>query len=299
MDDAIHKEKMNMARAIIKLALKEDLEPNGDISSAYLPEKMAKAKIISKEPGIMACSWLIELILEEYNKLYPSSSYETSLNIKDGSKFQAGDILLEIEAPAQMILATERTILNFLQRLCGIATYTNKLVELIKDYPVELLDTRKTMPGMRTLEKQAFVCGGGTNHRFNLSDMVMLKENHLATIGNLIDHINQIRSGLRAQSSEAKIEIEINKENLKLLPIAVKAGVDQIMLDNFSPGEIRTILSELSALSPERLQTKFEASGGINQSNIVDYAKTGVDFISTSISFTKANNIDLSMMISE
>lgn len=302
MEDARYKEKMNLAQdlglealSIIKLALKEDLEPSGDISSMLLPDKIAKALIIAKEPGIMACSKLPSIILDEYCKLdcLKASVFKVQAFFKDGDNFQHGKALFEIEADIKTLLATERTILNFLQRLCGIATYTHKLVKLIENYDVKLLDTRKTMPGMRALEKAAFVCGGGTNHRFNLSAMVMLKENHLAMIDDLGGYIKKIRS---SEFGVRKIEVEINKENLDRLEEAINASADQIMLDNFSPAEIQALILELRTSNFE-LQTKLEASGGINESNLIDYAKTGVDYISTSISFTKANNIDLSMLI--
>ena len=286
MEDAIHKEKINLVAAIIKLALAEDLEPNGDISGSLLTSKTSRAQIIAKEPGLMACSWLVEAVLRQYE---PKEAFKVICHCPDSGSFAAGQVLFEIEANSSSILATERTILNFLQRLCGIATYTNQLVKLIERYPVELLDTRKTMPGMRVLEKAAFKYGGGTNHRFNLSDMVMLKENHLACIEDLSEVISKFKN------EAMKIEVEINKDNLAKLELAIQAGVDQIMLDNFSPAEIKELKNKMALLPMP--QPKLEASGGINESNLVDYAKTGVDYISTSISFTKANNIDLSMMI--
>ncbi|MDA0773145.1 MAG: carboxylating nicotinate-nucleotide diphosphorylase [Cyanobacteria bacterium] len=288
MEDAIHKEKINLVHSIIKLALAEDLEPNGDISAPCLTSKTAKAQIIAKEPGVMACSWLVEAVLRQYD---PNTTFNIISNCQDSLSFEAGQILFTIEANSRNIVATERTILNFLQRLCGIATYTNKLVKLIQDYPVKLLDTRKTMPGMRVLEKAAFKYGGGTNHRFNLSDMVMLKENHLACIEDLSEVISKFKN------EAMKIEVEINKDNLAKLELAIQAGVDQIMLDNFSPAEIKELKNKIALLPMP--QPKLEASGGINESNLVDYAKTGVDYISTSISFTKANNIDLSLIITD
>ena len=326
MEDAIHKEKINLVHSIIKLALAEDLEPNGDISATFLTSKTAKAQIIAKEPGIMACSWLVEAVLKQYD---PNTTFNVISNCQDSLSFEAGQTLFTIEAKSSDIFATERTILNFLQRLCGIATYTNKLVKLIQDYPVELLDTRKTMPGMRVLEKAAFKYGGGSNHRFNLSDMVMLKENHLACIEDLSEVISKFKNkDIRHPAKQGfasdvdtkkvgtvqstscvsedkedfcrksiKIEVEINKDNLDKLELAIQAGVDQIMLDNFSPSEIIKLKNKIDLL-PMPLP-KLEASGGINESNLLDYAKTAVDYISTSISFTKANNIDLSMMITE
>ncbi len=285
----------------MKLALEEDLQPHGDLSSELLldPTSQAKAQIIAKEPGIMACSWVIEAVLEEYKTLKNSTS-QVKLFIQDGSPFKAGDLIAETYGSAQMLLATERTILNFLQRFCGIATYTRKLTGLIKNYPCKLLDTRKTMPGMRMLEKEAFKCGGGTNHRLNLSDMVMLKENHLAFAGlDLVESIKSVRSKLDEKNLQhIKIEVEINEDNLNKLDAVLQAPVDIIMLDNFSPTEASNIIKQIrSRPSAEHSVLSIELSGGINETNIIDYAKTGADYLSTSAAFTKANNIDLSMLL--
>lgn len=301
MDGAIHKKKINLAKEIISLALREDLEPDGDISTYYLdPDLICEAQIIAKEPGLMSCSWLIALILEEYQSLQAPRKQSNALTqisilVDDSQKFQAGDTIIKIKAPAKTILACERTILNFLQRLCGIATYANHLVELIAEYDCKLLDTRKTMPGMRALEKQAFKDGGGTNHRFNLSDMIMLKENHLAIAeADLISIIKQ------SKKLGKKIEVEINQDNLDKLASVIEAEVDQIMLDNFAAEKIPRIIANTTtviASTAKQSRPKFEASGGINETNLIDYAKTGVDYISTSICFTQAKNIDLSMLI--
>lgn len=293
---------------IIKLALEEDLKPYGDLSSALLldPKTQAQAQIIAKEPGIMACSWIIEAVIKEYmvNGQWSTVNGNTNsvhLLFKDGEAFQSGDIIAKIHGSAQVILAIERTILNFMQRLCGVATYTHKLVELVKDYPCKLLDTRKTMPGMRLLEKEAFRCGGGTNHRLNLSDMVMLKENHLALAGlDLIDSINEVRSKLDNRNLQhVKIEVEINKNNLNKLDTILQSPVDIIMLDNFSPQEAEKLIKQIRSRSTvDRSPLTIELSGGINEHNIIDYAKTGANYLSTSAAFTQANNIDLSMLVS-
>ena len=295
----IDKENINMAKAIIRLALQEDLEPLGDLSSLLTIDsnKKATAQIIAKEPGVMACGWIIKNILETYAE---ARSFNIELYFQDSDSFKAGDVLCQIKAPAQTLLACERTILNFLQRLCGIASYTHGLVNLIKDYPCKLLDTRKTMPGMRSLEKEAFRCGGGTNHRFNLSDMVMLKENHLACIeGDLTTKIKQIRATLNGQRSteKVKIEVEINKDNLDKLDTVIQAGIDVVMLDNFSPAEATELIKLIRSKSIGHSTLGIELSGGINKANLVDYAKALPDYISTGSATTKANNLDLSMLI--
>lgn len=294
-------------KKIIELALSEDLEPFGDLSSSIFPvTKQIRAFIKAKEPGVLACIELISEICDLYatRLLIEEKSLTYKFNFKNSDSFEAGDTICQINGPAQILLGAERTMLNFLQRLCGIATYTHKLTNLIKDYPCKLLDTRKTMPGMRALEKAAFVCGGGTNHRFNLSDMVMLKENHLAVIGiDLIDAIQTMRTKLdnNTQTKNIKIEVEINKDNLKNLDLILsqKLPVDIIMLDNFSPSEAKELITKIKAWSPEPRTLSIELSGGISEDNILDYAKTDPDYISSGSVFTKANNIDLSFLISD
>lgn len=284
-------------KEMISLALAEDLEPYGDLSSQSLPDnQMAQAQILAKEEGILAGSFLIEEILKEYAlilKLDPGS-IEISLKLNDGDSFSNNDLIVLINAPAKILLGAERTILNFLQRLCGIATYTSKLTKLIKNYPCKLLDTRKTNPGLRVLEKKAFTIGGGTNHRFNLSEMVMLKENHLAVIAD--DLANYLKSLRQRLDKNTKIEIEINQNNLDNLDLILseKLPVDIIMLDNFAVNITKDLINKIKSSN----SIEIELSGGINESNITDYAKLGADYISTGAVFTKANNIDLSMIIS-
>lgn len=290
-------------KEIVELALTEDLKPFGDLSSLLItnPNKEARAIILAKESGVLACSELIEAVYATYAARLnlASEAYKLKLFFKDGDQFKSGDILAEINAPAIVLLGMERTIMNFLQRLCGIATYTFKLTTLIKDYSCKILDTRKTMPGMRALEKAAFRCGGGTNHRFNLSDMVMLKENHLAVIGlDLITAITSMRAKLdaKAETKNTKIEVEINQDNLAKLEeiLNLALPVDVVMLDNFSAAEIPNLVQKIRSANAN---IKIEISGGINENNLVDYAKTDPDYISTGSVFTKANNIDLSFLV--
>jgi len=291
-------------KEIIKLAILEDLSPYGDLSTAFFSgeSQTIQAQIIAKEEGLMAGGFLIEEILEGLSDfLRLPADFKVEGLVADGQSFAVGQALAKISGRADLILAGERSILNFLQRLTGIATETRKLVDLISGYPCKLLDTRKTMPGMRRLEKLAFKAGGGTNHRFNLSDMVMLKENHLAVIGEeLVTSITSIRSHLDQLAKanrikeKIKIEVEINADNLSKLESVCQSAVDVIMLDNFSAVEVKDLVQKIRQLNPE---IKIEASGGINKENIVSYAATGVDFISTGSVFTKARNLDLSMLI--
>lgn len=308
----------NLVKEVIMLGLREDLEPAGDLSSFLImdPEGVAIAKIFAREPGIMTCSFLVEeilLIAREYlltDFLYGiSADINVNTSFTDGESFQAGDLLFEIKGAAILLLATERLILNFLQRLTGIATLTKELVCLLTDTQTKLLDTRKTSPGMRFLEKKAFFDGTGTNHRFNLSDMIMLKENHIS-----LSRFTEIKEALTYCKTEIelrnlknlnderlKIEVEINKENLPLLEEVLREGLaDIIMLDNFSPAELTGILEmirDIQKINKLAKKVLIEISGGINPENISEYGKLGADFISSSYVSKHTHSLDLSMLI--
>ena len=285
-----------MMNGTIKQALIEDLEPDGDISTDFSVDQatQAKAEIIAKESGILAGSKVINLVLSQFLELKGiKADFRLKMYKEEGDVFIAGERVIEIEAPAFLLLSCERTILNFLQRLSGIATYTRALTEQIKAYPTQLLDTRKTTPGLREFEKQAFQAGGGSNHRFNLSSMVMLKENHLklGSASSIPELVKNVQQKLKDKNIDKKIEVEINKDNLKYLEESCELGVDQVMLDNFEPNEI----AELKEKVPSSI--KLELSGGINIHNIESYAKSGVDFISTSSAMSQSRWIDFSMLI--
>ena len=276
---------------IYELALREDLEPNGDLSTKFFSQKLLSAQIIAKEAGVLACSQIINKVFSAYERLYPDDFQNEMVIrtlVKDGDEFKANDVLFEIKASSHALLICERTVLNFLQRACAIATKARFLSELIKDYDCKVLDTRKSSPGLREIEKQAFRQGGGTNHRFNLSDMAMLKENHLASLG--LDLEAAIR---KLKSENCRITVEINKDNLDKLELVCKENVEQIMFDNFCIDELPELVQKVRSLNSK---IKTEASGGITEKNIVDYAKTGIDYVSTAEA-SRARNIDLSMLI--
>lgn len=274
---------------IYLLALKEDLEPNGDLSTKFFDTKILKAQIIAKEAGVFACSKLIAELLKTY-KEFSKKTFVEEIKFfkKDGEDFSDGEILVEIIAPSDALLICERSILNFLQRTCAIATSTKKLVEKIQTSKCQILDTRKTAPGLRSLEKLAFKQAGGTNHRFNLSDAAMLKENHLSLLGeDLLVAIKKLKK------EKCKIIVEINKNNLHKLEEICKETVEQIMLDNFSVDELSPIIEKIRHLNKA---IKIEASGGINLNNIADYAKLDLDYVSSAAA-SRAKNIDLSMLM--
>lgn len=284
-----------MPKKIIKLALEEDLVLQ-DLSSLLLDTR-ARAKIIAKEAGIMTHANLPALILDIYYEDFAKSKSEYKIEYfkQDSQSFEAFDCLMEIEAEAKALLALERTILNFLQRLTAIATKARQLSQIILKYNCLLLDTRKSSPGLRFLEKQAFANGGGTNHRLNLSDMAMLKENHLALIEDLGSHIPKLRQAMDVQGfTQNKIEIEINEHNLDKLESLINTEIDIVMLDNFASKDIPELINKIRKINP---RIKIELSGGITEANLEAYAKTGPDYISMGSCFTKAGIIDLSMLI--
>ena len=324
----------NLIDDLILLSLREDLEPHGDLSSFLTIDcaQQANAEIIAKEDGIMSCGFLVAEILNQGQEYLVNNFIkmrticgageagenaeavvvEPSLEVyfKDGEKFFKGDCLMKIQSSAVLLLAMERTILNFLQRLTGIATLTRELTSLLENTSTKLLDTRKTNPGMRVLEKMAFKHGSAINHRLNLSDMIMLKENHisLSRFKNIKEALLHTReqvekSNLKNLSGETlKIEIEINQENLHLLESIIQEGLaDVVMLDNFSVSELSTIMAGIRTWQAENAENGvfIEISGGINPENILSYLKLKPDFISTSYVSKNAHSIDLSMLITK
>jgi nicotinate-nucleotide pyrophosphorylase (carboxylating) len=269
---------------IIDTALFEDIG-EGDHSTLACIDVNAygSAQLLVKEDGIIAGIELAQVIIK---KLDPEA--KVNLFKKDGDKVQKGDLVFTIHAKIHAILSGERLILNCMQRMSGIASQTNRLVQCVEKYGVKLLDTRKTTPGLRLLEKWAVTIGGGYNHRFALYDMIMLKDNHVDFCGGIAKAIKTTQNYLKANNKSLKIEIEVrNIEELK--EVLDCAGVERIMLDNFSTSKI----SEALKLIPENYET--EASGGITQNNIEEYAKTGIQFISVGALTHSVKSLDLSL----
>jgi nicotinate-nucleotide pyrophosphorylase (carboxylating) len=236
-----------------------------------------------KEPGILAGVELAEMIFKRFD---PNLKIEVML--KDGAQVKVGDVAFVIEGSSRSILSTERLVLNFMQRMSGIATQTNRICQLIEGTSVRLLDTRKTTPGIRFLEKWAVRIGGGYNHRFALYDMIMLKDNHIDYAGGIRPAIERTQAYLKETGKSLKIEVEVRNET-ELKEVLDCGGVDRIMLDNFTPDEIRKVLP----LIPENYET--EASGGITELTIRAYAETGVHFISVGALTHSVKSLDLSL----
>lgn len=269
----------------IELSLSEDIG-DGDHSSLACISKTEtnKAKLVAKQEGII-CG--IDIAREVYALVDKSIKFTAMM--KDGDRIKKGDIIFRVEGSAIGILTSERTALNYMQRLSGIATSTNEYVELIKGTGTKLLDTRKTTPSMRLFEKYAVKVGGGYNHRIGLYDMIMLKDNHIDFAGGVENAITKTKEYLKNVGKELKIEVEVRsmEELERVLKIG---GINRIMLDNFTP--------ELLQKAIERIGGKYEteSSGGINKDTILNFAKTGVDFISVGALTHQIKSLDLSLV---
>jgi nicotinate-nucleotide pyrophosphorylase (carboxylating) len=267
----------------IAAALKEDIG-KGDITTEFfIPEALhASGRIVAHEPAVVAGT---ATAAEIFRKVDP----ETDVQIvrPDGEAVAAGEIVIEVRGLARSILKAERAALNFLQRLCGVATLTRQFVDAVGNHPAKILDTRKTTPGLRVLEKAAVVAGGGVNHRSGLFDMVLVKDNHLAALGGLSGFADQIR---QLRKERPNIRIEVEADDLEQARAFVEIdGIDVILLDNMVPAQIR------EALALRRNNIKFEASGGITLKNVRRIAATGVDYISIGALTNAAHAIDLGL----
>lgn len=273
-----------MILELIDNALREDIGDGDHSTLSCVPESaIGKAQLLIKEDGILAGIELAEIIFKRFD---PSLRIEIFL--KDGTAVKSGDIAFIVSGSSRSILTTERLVLNCMQRMSGIATQTNKIVSCIEGCVTKLLDTRKTTPGIRILEKWAVRIGGGHNHRFGLFDMLMLKDNHIDYAGGIRPAILRANDYLKSQKKNLKIEIEVR--NVQELNQVLEVGmVDRIMLDNFTPDEIRDALK----IIPSKYET--EASGGITIETIRSYAETGVQFISVGALTHSAKSLDISL----
>ena len=267
---------------IIEQALLEDIG-TGDITSESIVPYGLKAKGIIKtsEEGVVAG---LDIVFLVFKKLDSEICFQSK--IKDGNKILPGEILAQITSPARTILQGERVALNFLQRMSGIATITSKFCQEVKDFPVRIVDTRKTTPGLRILEKYAVRMGGGYNHRFGLYDAVLIKDNHIAVAGGIKSAVNSVRKQI---SHTVKIEVEV--ENLSQLEEALKMQVDIIMLDNMDLDTMK------EAVKMAKGKTIIEASGGIVLEKVRKIAQTGVDLISVGALTHSVKSLDISMEI--
>ncbi len=271
----------------IDIALHEDIG-DGDVTTDSFVEKNAhgRAQIVARERAIVAGATTAK---EVFQRVDPALKVKVVRD--DGSEVKPGDDVIQIEGAVRSILKAERVALNFLQRLSGIATATRKFVDAAANNHVKILDTRKTTPGLRALEKAAVVAGGGFNHRFGLFDMVLVKDNHLTATTDFDALAKAVR---KVRGSRPKIQIEIEADTLEQVHgfLAI-GGIDVILLDNMSPAQIR------EAIALGKNKVKFEASGGVTLKNIRQIAATGVDYISIGAITHSARAIDFSLDITD
>lgn len=273
---------------IIDQAFMEDIGDGDHTSlSTIPPTAIGKAKLVIKEDGILAGISVAEKVFKKANNEIEFESF-----IKDGVQVKIGDVVFFVEGQARSILSAERLALNFMQRMSGIATYTHKLSDKIKDLNTTLLDTRKTTPLLRELEKYAVKMGGGENHRMGLYDMIMIKDNHIDFAGGIENAIDATNKYLSQKSKKLKVEIEVRNFS-ELHQVLDHGGIDRIMLDNFTVDELKKAVDLING------QYESEASGGINMDTIRSYAETGVDFISVGALTHQIQSLDMSLIAIE
>jgi len=269
---------------LVRMALAEDLGDGDHTSLATVPaDAMGEAILLAKEEGILAG---LEVAREVFLQLDPDIIID--IFIHDGSEIKPGDEIMLVKGKSRSLLSAERTALNFVQRMSGIATFTNKIVRKMDGLKTNLLDTRKTTPCNRIVEKMAVKIGGGMNHRFGLFDMIMIKDNHVDFAGGIKNAINATHKYLKDNNKKLKIELEVR--NFDELHEAIDiGGIDRLMLDNFSPEELERALKIIDG------KYETEASGGISIETIREFAETGVDFISVGALTHQIKSLDLSL----
>jgi len=271
----------NIKKELLRF-ISEDIQ-GGDITSVLLPKKKIKAKIISRQEGVLAG-------IKFAGDIFRLKGCSVKIIKKDGAKLKSNQIILQISGNAGTVLSCERTALNLLSRMSGIATQTNFLVSKIRkiNKKTKLYSTRKTAPGLRFFDKEAIMIGGGHKHRMSLNDMVMIKDNHLLVTNSM--------EGIIKNARKRHKHVEVEVENQRDAILAASSGATIVMLDNFSPVQIK---KTITALQKKKLRNKvkLEASGGINSKNITAYAKTGVDIISVGSITNSVKGLDLSLEV--
>lgn len=273
---------------LIDLAFAEDIGDGDHTTLCCIPEDaMGKSHLLIKEDGILAG---VEVAKRVFAKFDPTMQVEVLIN--DGTPVKKGDIAMVVTAKVRSLLQTERLMLNIMQRMSGIATMTNKYVERLKGTKTHVLDTRKTTPGLRMLEKQAVKIGGGMNHRIGLFDMILLKDNHIDFCGGITNAITRCHEYLKEKGLDLKIEIEVR--NFEELAEAMECGgINRIMLDNFSVADTKKAVDIVGG------KFEIESSGGITFDTIRDYAECGVDFISVGALTHSVKGLDMSFKACE
>ncbi len=268
---------------LLDLAFAEDIGDGDHTTLCCIPaDEMGKSHLLVKEEGILAGVEIARMVFERFDK-----DLKMTVFINDGAHVKPGDIAFEVEGRVRSLLQTERLMLNIMQRMSGIATVTHKYMEELKGLKTKVLDTRKTTPGMRMLEKEAVKIGGGTNHRIGLFDMILLKDNHVDFAGGIANAINNAHEYLKRNNKDLKIEIEVRNLD-ELQQVLDLGGVDRIMFDNFSP--------ELTKKAVEMVGGRYEteSSGGITFATLRQYGECGVDYISVGALTHSVKGLDMS-----
>lgn len=274
----------NLINSLLELAFAEDIGDGDHTTLCSIPaSEVGSSKLLIKEKGILAG---VDVAKDVFHKFDPELKVEVF--IEDGAHVKPGDVAFVVTGKVQSLLQTERLVLNLMQRMSGIATITNKYVKLLEGTKTKVLDTRKTTPGLRMLEKQAVKIGGGENHRIGLFDMILLKDNHVDFAGGIKNAITRAKQYLKEKNKDLKIEIEVR--NFDELNEALNVGgVDRIMLDNF------TVEDTCKAVDIVNGRVELESSGGITFETIRDYAVTGVDYVSVGALTHSVKSLDMSL----
>lgn len=268
---------------LIDLSFAEDIGDGDHTTLCCIPEEArGKSRMIIKEEGILAGVKIAEEVFNRFD-----STLKVEILINDGTKVKPGDVAMVVEGSVRSLLQTERLMLNIVQRMSGIATITHKYMELLKGTRAKVLDTRKTTPGMRILEKMAVKIGGGENHRIGLFDMILLKDNHVDFVGGISNAIDRCHEYLKAKNKDLKIEIEVRSID-ELNQVLEHGGVNRIMLDNFSVENTRMAVDLIGG------KYEIESSGGITLDTIRSYAECGVDYISVGALTHSVKSLDIS-----
>lgn len=279
------KTKDELIDDLLDLAFAEDVGDGDHTTLSTIPaDAMGKSRLIIKEDGVLSGVEIARKVLE---KVDPSIKMEVFIG--DGADVRKGDIAFTAEGPVRSLLVAERTMLNIMQRMSGVATMTRRYQDELKGLHTRVLDTRKTTPGMRMLEKEAVKTGGGTNHRIGLFDMILIKDNHIDFAGGIPQAVKAAKDYCKKLDKDLRIEVEVR--NTEEIEQAIAAGVDRIMLDNFTPERTRDAVALIRAKAPG---VEIESSGGITFDTLRAYGETGVDFISVGALTHSVKGLDLS-----
>lgn len=277
------KTKEQLIDQLLDLAFAEDLGDGDHTTLSTIPEDaVGKSRLIIKEDGVLAG---VDIALKVFEKLDPR--IKTEVFIKDGADVKKGDIVFVSEGPVRSLLIAERTMLNIMQRMSGVATMTKKYQDKLAGLHTKVLDTRKTTPGMRILEKEGVRLGGGTNHRIGLFDMILIKDNHIDFAGDIEKAIDRANEYCRTNGKNLKIEVEVRSLD-DIRRVMAHGGVDRIMFDNFTPEETKKAVNLVGG------KYETESSGGITIDNLREYGEAGVDFISVGALTHSVKGLDMS-----